>query len=203
MSHSKAYLNQLQRDEAYRALRESQRQLLETNIQLQRLTNVDGLTGLNNRRYFDEYLDIEWRRAAREGDPLSLLMVDIDAFKLYNDTYGHLAGDETLKSVAKALQVGCERPADIAARFGGEEFVVVLPGTSVVAAAALGEKLRMAVEKLGIPHSSSPTAVHVTVSIGAASIQPLQHTSALALIDAADKALYTAKHAGRNRVCHL
>ncbi len=198
--HSKAYLNQLQRDEAYRALRESQKQLVETNIKLQRLTNVDGLTGLNNRRYFDEYLDMEWRRAAREGKPLSLLMVDVDAFKTYNDTYGHLAGDETLKSVAVALQRGCERPADLAARFGGEEFVVVLPGSGPEAAAALGEKLRRVVEELGIPHGKSPTADHITVSIGAASALPSQRSSPVALVEAADKALYEAKRLGRNRL---
>lgn len=106
--HSRSYLNQLQRDEAYRALRQSQQQLLETNLELQRLTNSDGLTGLSNRRYFDEYLGAEWRRALREQTQVALLMIDVDAFKAYNDTYGHVAGDEVLRRVAAVIRDNCE-----------------------------------------------------------------------------------------------
>ncbi|AWE73941.1 Phytochrome-like protein cph2 [Pseudomonas aeruginosa] len=120
--HSRSYIALQQRDEAYRALRESQQQLLETNLVLQRLMNSDGLTGLSNRRHFDEYLEMEWRRSLREQSQLSLLMIDVDYFKSYNDTFGHVAGDEALRQVAGAIREGCSRSSDLAARYGGEEF---------------------------------------------------------------------------------
>lgn len=198
--HSRAHLNQLQRDAAYLALHESQLQLIAINAELKRLTHVDGLTGLSNRRYCDEYLDQEWRRAAREQLPLAVLMVDVDAFKRYNDHYGHLAGDETLKAVAHALQAGCERPSDLAARFGGEEFIVILPGCPVTDAVAMGNKLCRAVAGLAISHVASPAAPHVTVSIGAAATLPQPGSSPLSLIQRADQALYQAKEGGRNQV---
>ncbi len=110
--HSRSYLMQLQRDEAYRALRESQQQLMETNLVLQRLMNSDGLTGLSNRRHFDEYLEMEWRRAMREKSQLSLLMIDVDYFKSYNDSFGHLMGDEALRQVADVIRGSCSRPSD-------------------------------------------------------------------------------------------
>src|SRR3984885_2675632 len=135
--HSKAYLNQLQRDEAYRALRESQEELLEKNLELARLTNVDGLTGLNNRRYFNEFAEIQWKHAIREKTWISVLMIDVDDFKRYNDTYGHLAGDEVLMDVGNAIQKCANRPTDLAARFGGEEFIVVLPSSSLEEGRAL------------------------------------------------------------------
>lgn len=128
--HSRSYLTLLQRDEAYRALRVSQQQLLDTNLMLQRLMNSDGLTGLSNRRHFDEYLELEWRRAMREQQQLSLLMIDVDYFKAYNDSFGHLAGDEALRQVAEAIRGSCSRPTDLPARYGGEEFVLVLPNTT-------------------------------------------------------------------------
>ncbi|HCL54373.1 MAG TPA: diguanylate cyclase response regulator, partial [Pseudomonas sp.] len=118
--HSRSYLTLLQRDEAYRALRVSQQQLLDSNLMLQRLMNSDGLTGLSNRRHFDEYLELEWRRAMREQQQLSLLMIDVDYFKAYNDTFGHLAGDEALRRVAEAIRGSCSRPSDLPARYGGE-----------------------------------------------------------------------------------
>jgi two-component system chemotaxis family response regulator WspR len=198
--HSKAYMNQLQRDEAYRALRVSQQLLVEKNIELGRLTNVDGLTGLSNRRYFNELVENQWRRAIREQTWFSILMIDVDDFKSFNDTYGHLAGDEVLKNVGEAIKGCAERPADITARFGGEEFVVALPASSLGGAQAFGEKLRGAVERLGILHSGSSVAGAVTVSIGCASTIPGRGDSVLSLIETADAALYEAKRSGRNRV---
>lgn len=198
--HSKAYLNQIQRDEAYRALRESQQQLLDMNLELLRLTNVDGLTGLNNRKRFNEYLDVEWRRAIREQSPFALLMVDVDDFKRYNDTYGHLGGDEILKRVAETIQKTPERSTDLAARFGGEEFALILPGTPVAGTQYLGEKLCRDVEALCIAHSASSVGEYVTISVGGASIVPQRGDSSLLLLEAADAALYEAKRMGKNRV---
>lgn len=198
--HSRSYLNLLQRDEAYRALRQSQQQLLETNLELQRLTNSDGLTGLSNRRYFDEYLGAEWRRAQREQTQVALLMIDVDAFKAYNDTYGHVAGDEVLRRVAGVIRDNCARPADLPARFGGEEFSMILPATSAGGARLLAEKVRRAIESLQIPHSGSPTSGVVTISIGGAVIVPDEQGDANRLVQAADTGLYQAKRNGRNQV---
>jgi two-component system, chemotaxis family, response regulator WspR len=197
--HSMAYVNHLQRDEAYRALHESQRQLMETNRELERLTNVDGLTGLNNRRYFNEYLEAEWKRAVRSKQPLSILMIDVDHFKMYNDTYGHIAGDEVLRKVADCLKQSCRRSTDLAARYGGEEFAIILPETPFAEVQRLGDKVCQAVEALSLPHSASSAAKCVTISLGGATTIP-QHGGAFPpLVDAADKALYEAKRAGRNR----
>jgi two-component system chemotaxis family response regulator WspR len=198
--HSRAYINQLQRDAAFHALRESQQLLLEKNLELSRLINVDGLTGLNNRRYFDEFAEIEWRRASREGTGLTLLMTDVDNFKHFNDTYGHLAGDNVLQQVGRAIRVCAERPADIVARFGGEEFVVVLPGSSPDTPLIFGEKLCRDVEALAIPHRGLTTCKVVTVSIGGAFTVPKRGETLLSLIAAADTALYQAKWSGKNRV---
>jgi two-component system chemotaxis family response regulator WspR len=189
-----------QRDDACRALRDSQQQLMETNLALQRVTNIDGLTGLSNRRYFDECLDAEWKRAIRSQRPLSVLMIDIDHLKQYNDTYGHPAGDAVLTSVADALRKACERSTDNAARFGGEEFVMILPETDLAGTRHLGEKLRRGVEDLRLPHSDSSVGGYVTVSIGGASMNPRRGESPLSLVDAAEKALYEAKTSGRNRM---
>lgn len=198
--HSKAYLNQVQRDDAYRALRESQRQLLEANFQLQRLNNLDGLTGLSNRRHLDLHLEAEWKRAIRGQNLLSILLIDVDNFKNYNDTYGHLAGDIILKKVAEAIQQNCRRSEDCAARFGGEEFVMVLSTTTAEKSLALSEKLCHDIENLHLPHGSSAVSQYVTVSIGGASIVPHHGESFFLLFDAADKALYEAKRAGKNKV---
>ncbi|MEM5433154.1 diguanylate cyclase [Cupriavidus oxalaticus] len=198
--HSRSYLNLLQRDEAYRALRQSQQQLLETNLELQRLTNSDGLTGLSNRRYFDEYLGAEWRRAQREQTQLALVMIDVDAFKAYNDTYGHVAGDDVLRRVAAVLKDNCTRASDLPARFGGEEFAMVLPGTSPGGVRLLAEKVRRAVQDLAIAHSGSPTSSCVTVSIGGALLVPQAGEPASRLVEVADAGLYQAKRNGRNQV---
>ncbi|WP_059415070.1 response regulator [Cupriavidus basilensis] len=198
--HSRSYINLQQRDEAYRALRQSQQQLLETNLELQRLTNSDGLTGLSNRRYFDEYLGAEWRRAAREQSQLALLMIDVDSFKAYNDTYGHVAGDEVLRRVAGVIRENCTRPADLPARFGGEEFAMILPATSPGGARLLAEKVRRAIESMQVPHSGSQVGPCVTVSIGGTAIVPGQDEPFSRLIEIADAGLYQAKRNGRNQV---
>jgi two-component system chemotaxis family response regulator WspR len=197
--HSAAYLSQIQRDEAYRALRKSQQELMEANFALQRLTNVDGLTGLSNRRYFEDYIETEWRQAARMKEPLSLLMVDIDHFKQYNDSYGHLSGDEVLRKVARAVRDTFRRPRDLTVRLGGEEFVVVLPATPPEQLPMLAQRAVEAVRALGEPHKSSPVADHVTISVGAASCIPDKDSEPYALVETADKALYEAKHQGRDR----
>jgi two-component system chemotaxis family response regulator WspR len=198
--HSKAYQIQLQRDDAYRALGESQSQLVQKNQELQRLTNVDGLTGLNNRRYFDKSLEAEWQRAVRGQHPVAILMIDVDHFKQYNDSYGHLAGDEALKQVADAIRKITLRLTDHSARYGGEEFVMILSATDKDGALCVGEKIRSGVERMQVPHAASSAGAFLTVSIGGASMIPQRGQSSLLLIDAADKALYEAKHAGRNRV---
>jgi two-component system chemotaxis family response regulator WspR len=198
--HSRSYLNLLQRDEAYRALRQSQQQLLEINLELQRLTHSDGLTGLSNRRYFDEYIGAEWQRALREQTTLGMLMIDVDSFKLYNDTYGHVAGDEVLKRIATQLGAASGRSSDLAARFGGEEFALVLPSTSAGGLRLLGEKVRLLVEALRIEHSAASGSAHVTISVGGATMVPHAGQDPTLLIAAADSALYRAKHNGKNQV---
>ncbi|MFV3379736.1 MULTISPECIES: PleD family two-component system response regulator [Pseudomonas] len=198
--HSRSYLTLLQRDEAYRALRVSQQQLLDTNLMLQRLMNSDGLTGLSNRRHFDEYLELEWRRAMREQQQLSLLMIDVDYFKAYNDSFGHLAGDEALRQVAEAIRGSCSRPTDLPARYGGEEFSLVLPNTSPGGARLIAEKLRQTVLALNIPHTAPEADACLTVSIGLATLTPGVGSHSRQLISAADKGLYLAKNNGRNQV---
>ena len=198
--HSRSYMTLLQRDAAYRALRVSQQQLLDTNLVLQRLMNSDGLTGLSNRRHFDEYLELEWRRALREQTQLSLLMIDVDYFKSFNDTFGHLDGDEALRKVAAAIRDASSRPSDLPARYGGEEFTIVLPNTSQGGARLVAEKLRQSVEALKIPHISPTPGSVLTISIGLATMTPLHSSNCRDLISAADKGLYLAKNNGRNQV---
>lgn len=182
------------------------RKLDAANQELTRLTSLDGLTGLSNRRHFDETMLREWRRAARYKRPLSLVLVDVDHFKQYNDTYGHLAGDECLKTVASALQAVSRRPSDLVARYGGEEFAILLPDTGESDASAVAQSACRAVLSLGIPHGKSSVNDCVTVSIGVATfVPPPAFVGKLAgkpssLIDAADQALYEAKQQGRNRV---
>lgn len=198
--HSRSYMTLLQRDEAYRALRVSQQQLLDTNLVLQRLMNSDGLTGLSNRRHFDEYLELEWRRAIREQTQLSLMMIDVDYFKAYNDNFGHLEGDEALRQVAKAIRASCSRPSDLPARYGGEEFALVLPNTSPGGARLLAEKLRQTVAGMNIQHIAPTEGSSLTVSIGLATLVPPVGSHSRQLIQSADQGLYAAKHNGRNQV---
>jgi diguanylate cyclase (GGDEF)-like protein len=160
---------------------------------------VDGLTGLANRRRFDEVLDQECRRARREGAPLALIMTDVDFFKKYNDNYGHQGGDECLRRVASVLAESARRPADLAARYGGEEFAVVLPHTTEQGAATVAEALRAGVAGLNILHAGSVAAPHVTLSLGVAVAEPESASmNPATLIEQADAALYEAKGAGRN-----
>lgn len=197
--HSAAYINRLQRDDAFRFLRESQQKLAEANIELQKLVSLDGLTGIPNRRRFDEVLQTEWQRAQRKLSPLSLLICDIDFFKIYNDTYGHLGGDECLKKVAAALSACLRRPADLAARYGGEEFALILPDTDEQGALMVAEMCRRRIEELAIPNVGSPMHGKVTLSLGLASVIPSAQIKPEELIDMADQALYAAKHNGRNQ----
>ncbi|UZF92155.1 GGDEF domain-containing response regulator [Bosea sp. NBC_00550] len=193
--HTRAYLDHVQRDEAYRALRESQRELMRANLELERLTRIDGLTGLGNRRYFDEYLAAEWKRGTRTRNPLSVLMIDVDHFKRYNDAYGHLAGDDVLKQVAGVIQSGACRATDLAARFGGEEFVVILTDVSQEGAVLVAERMVEGVRDLNIAHGSG----RVTISAGVATAWPNSENNPESVVNAADLALFRAKNAGRDR----
>ncbi|HEY3417774.1 MAG TPA: diguanylate cyclase [Armatimonadota bacterium] len=174
--------------------------LADANQQLERLSFQDGLTGVANRRSFDDFLEREWKRARRDRSSISLIFIDIDLFKAYNDTYGHEAGDTTLKEVARAMSAMVKRATDLVARYGGEEFVAVLPDTDEEVAFLLGQAVRAAVEELAIPHAASPTTGRVTVSVGIATRFPAQTPATSTLISAADGALYQAKHDGRNCV---
>lgn len=169
---------------------------MTAQIILQHEAIHDGLTSLLNRRAFDRYFPREWKRAAYEEKPLSLIMVDVDHFKRYNDTYGHQRGDECLRRVATALQEAT-RPGDLTIRYGGEEFTVLLPGTPSEAAAQVAERIRQRIAALALPHPSNESGM-VSVSMGVATTIPRLEADAMTLLAAADAALYRAKHAGRN-----
>ncbi|MBC7953678.1 MAG: diguanylate cyclase [Rhodospirillaceae bacterium] len=194
--------------------------LKQRTDELLRLASVDGLTGIANRRTFDTSLDHEWRRACRSKSPVSLLMIDVDYFKRFNDHYGHQAGDECLRAIASTLADISQRPGEVVARYGGEEFAVILPACDRATAMKFAEKLRAGVADLHIPHVASDVSTEVTISIGVASLMldcvtfgtdhpgwtgpcPTVHTcrdGSMTLIAVADRALYEAKRAGRNRV---
>ncbi|HFC53578.1 MAG TPA: PleD family two-component system response regulator [Gammaproteobacteria bacterium] len=167
---------------------------------LNRLASVDALTGIPNRRHFTDAFEVEWRRAIRGGSSISVMLIDVDYFKQYNDTYGHSAGDECLKRIARSLQASLNRPGDSAARIGGEEFAVLLPETDALGAAMLAERIRSGVEELGIPHEGSAQFDVVTVSAGVATVTPSDHMERNTLLNAADEMLYQAKEKGRNQV---
>lgn len=165
---------------------------------LENLSSVDGLTGIHNRRFFEQTLLHEWKRAIRAQAPLSLIMMDIDYFKKFNDHYGHPAGDECLKSVARTISGPPHRSSDFVARYGGEEFVAVLPDTEITGALTVGERIGQNVRALQIPHMQSPVDDYVTISAGIATMIPTNDQGPFILIEAADKALYRAKKEGRN-----
>jgi diguanylate cyclase (GGDEF)-like protein len=169
---------------------------------LNHLSHFDGLTGIPNRRAFDERLGLEWKRACRTNDSLAVAMIDIDYFKQYNDAYGHLVGDECLRRVAAALAKQMQRGSDFVARYGGEEFVCLLSGIDHAGLVTLTEQLRTSIAVLQIPHGTSAAAFYVTVSVGAALCQPTADAAEFDLIAHADAQLFTAKDGGRNRV-HL
>lgn len=180
---------------------------VKTHLELKRhrdtleyLSMLDGLTGIPNRRRFDECFDTEWKRAERTSSSLSLIMIDIDYFKDFNDCYGHQLGDECLKQVARALSHSVNRAADCVARYGGEEFVCILPGTEIQGAVLVGESMRKNVEALNVPHMGSSVADCVTISLGTASMVPKRERSQFSLLEAADRCLYKAKDAGRNQM---
>jgi diguanylate cyclase (GGDEF)-like protein len=172
--------------------------LSEANQMLTRLSYLDALTGIPNRRYFDEFFQREWRRAARDKKSLAVIMADIDHFKQYNDSYGHQEGDQCLIQVSQALSRAVLRPGDLVARFGGEEFAAVLPGTNMDDAHLIAERMRAAVAARGLPHPSSPS---VTVSLGVSALVPKAGVEPETLIERADQALYQAKEQGRNKTC--
>lgn len=174
--------------------------LEQANADLEKLSRMDALTELANRRTFDQAFENAWRDGARHGWPLSLIMIDIDAFKAYNDSYGHPAGDACLQTVARAIMGSLYRGADLAARYGGEEFVVLLPDTHIDAALHVAERLRAAVAELQIPHKGNPAAAIVTFSAGVATVVPTPELHAQRLLQVADDALYRAKQEGRNRI---
>ncbi|KAB0610898.1 GGDEF domain-containing protein [Castellaniella defragrans] len=173
--------------------------LVEANQRLVGLSLTDGLTGLANRRHFDEVLAQEGDRSRRDRRPMSLLMLDVDWFKYYNDQFGHPAGDVVLCQVARVLLESVRRPGDLAARYGGEEFAVILPGLDVRAAQAMAERIRARVEALGIVHAHGLSG-RVTISIGVAEMDLDDAHGAGTLVGQADAALYRAKAGGRNRV---
>ena len=178
------------------------RKLDEANRELERLNAIDDLTGVANRRRFDETLRHEWRRAARGGHPLSLLFIDVDEFKQFNDGNGHVAGDECLRDLARLLQATLRRPSDLLARYGGEEFAVVLPETDAAGATAVAGSLLAAVREAAIPHGYSEVSAILTISIGVATAVPERgdDNGQDVLVTVADEALYKAKRAGRDRM---
>jgi diguanylate cyclase (GGDEF)-like protein len=184
---------------AANALQRSQRLQFSQKLVMQRLLATDALTGIANRRRFDDALAWDWRRCGRAGEPLSLLMIDVDYFKAYNDHWGHQQGDDCLRLVARLLVGAVSRPGDLVARYGGEEFVCLLPGIGLEGAQAVAERFAAAVARADIPHPRSPAGQRLTVSIGAATAGDLAAGSA-ALVALADKLLYAAKNAGRDRI---
>ena len=180
--------------------KQAEEKLTELNETLTKMALVDGLTQIANRRHFDDTIEQEWKRLARNKKPLSLLLADIDFFKKYNDHYGHQAGDDCLRQVGKALAGMTLRSADLVARYGGEEFILLLPETDLEGAICVGNQTLESISQLGIKHTSSEVAETITISLGAATLVPSHDTSPKQLIELADQALYQSKNTGRNRV---
>jgi diguanylate cyclase (GGDEF)-like protein/PAS domain S-box-containing protein len=178
--------------------KKTEEQLVILQKELEALSFKDGLTGVANRRMFDSILEVEWAHARRNNQPLSVIMLDIDYFKQYNDCYGHIEGDACLKRVAQTLNSAATRARDLFARFGGEEFVLVLPGTDEGSAAKIAERCRSLIFKEQIPHAQSPVSQILTVSLGVGTIIPSHQDDPLAFVETVDKRLYQAKQHGRN-----
>ena len=198
--HSTNYLNKQQRDQAYRALRASQRKMEEKNFELMQQSTIDGLTGVGNRRALDSVVQRTWQTSLRSRTDLSLIMIDVDHFKLFNDYYGHIAGDDCLRKVAAALAEELPRATDYVARYGGEEFAVLLSCTDLQGANIVAERLRNKISQLKIANKPSPVSTYVSISGGVSSVMPMRKMSRLNLFKSADSALYEAKEGGRNRV---
>ena len=181
-----------------RIVTEKTSELNDANKKLKKLSRIDGLTGIANRRFMDDFFDKEWLRAIRNKTSISFILIDIDFFKLYNDNYGHPKGDECLKKVAAKLKEQVNRSGDLVARYGGEEFALVLADTEK--AEYIANNCQQSIEELQIPHAFSKTADVVTISVGLCTIVPEKGTDPGLIIETADKALYKAKEAGRNRV---
>ncbi|MFL6274486.1 MAG: diguanylate cyclase [Blastocatellia bacterium] len=186
--------------ERLRLLEQHTCMLEQENQDLRRLSYLDGLTGIANRRHFEEALDLEWRRACRAGTALSLVMIDADFFKPFNDAYGHQRGDDCLIRIANTLRNGLNRPGDMAARYGGDEFILLIPGSDARGVAELAEAVRARIAAMEISHEGSPADKVVTISLGAVTGYPTRGFSSGDLIVAADEALYRAKEDGRNQV---
>lgn len=189
--------------EAYKDIserKESEEALRTLNRELETLASVDGLTQVANRRSFEENLKKEWMRLKRTQSPLSVIILDVDFFKLYNDTYGHQSGDECLKAVAWFINLQARRSSDLVARYGGEEFAILLPDTSLEGAVGIAERIRTEIGALQLQHAASPAGPSVTVSMGVSSLVPGPDTTPERLVELADRALYEAKQSGRNQV---
>lgn len=181
-------------------LEELKKSLEILTAKLERLSVIDGLTNIANRRHFDNFLDFAWRCAMRDSQTLSILMIDVDHFKLYNDNYGHQKGDDCLKKIAEALSKFGNRAKDLVARYGGEEFAYILSNTTKFHLLNMAESIRQAIEGMNIPHDYSDVCGRVTISVGASICTPTREISHVALIKAADEGLYQAKKVGRNAV---
>ncbi|SHJ66394.1 diguanylate cyclase domain-containing protein [Propionispora hippei] len=193
-------VRQLAHDELESQVKQRTEELVRLNEELRRISFLDALTGIANRRYFDEVLEREWQRAVRQKTPLALIMLDVDYFKIYNDTYGHLAGDSCLHFVAEALEMTTKRATDLVARYGGEEFAIILPETDEAGALAVGERIQDYIRRAKDELSASVLQTAITVSMGIAAEIPRLSEQPSELIAVADRALYEAKQAGRNRI---
>jgi two-component system chemotaxis family response regulator WspR len=189
-----------ERDKLIGQLQESREEYRELSAKLRKASRTDELTGVPNRRHFNEVLEKEWSRSARERTPLSVMIMDVDGFKAYNDNYGHLAGDDCLRMIAGELSRAFRRPADLFARFGGDEFAAILPRTALDGALTVAENCQKRLDALSLPHKYEPDLDHVTVSIGVSTARANQESSSEVIVRRADRALYKAKGKGKGQV---
>ncbi len=198
--HSTCYLSKKKQDDAHRALLKNQKKMQQKIYELMKLSTIDDLTGVGNRRSLDSVMEKTWLASLRSHACMSLIMIDIDHFKEFNDQYGHIAGDDCLKAVAHSLVDELPRKTDFVGRYGGEEFAIVLPFTDLAGAAVVAERLRRKVSQLKIANKESPASEFVSISAGVSSATPDRKTGRVSLIESADSALYEAKESGRNQV---